>query len=228
MSRPLHRGVSGGGRLSGNSYDLENDSQMKDRTDHTHSTSILPFRFPFSDNSTPKQGLTENGFTSDSYCTGTSRSRHNLILLFLKYSLVVIVILGISLSFWLTMSITTSSRGQILRGYRRLQEKLVSDLRDIGELSLGPSRLKEFELCSQEFENYVPCYNISENLALGFSEGEENERHCGLGSRHNCLVLPPVNYKTPLRWPMGTDVIWVANVKITAQEVLSSGSLTKR
>ncbi|KAK8677553.1 hypothetical protein V6N13_143084 [Hibiscus sabdariffa] len=83
--------------------------------------------------------------------------------------------------------------------HRRLQEQLVSDLWDIGELSLGASKMKELEFCPEEFENYVPCFNVSENLDLG-SNG----------------------------WPTGRDIIWVANVKITGQEVFSSGSLTKR
>jgi hypothetical protein len=99
---------------------------------------------------------------------------------------------------------------------------------DIGELSLGSSRLHELEFCSQESEIYVPCFNVSENLALGYSDGSENDRHCGQSSRQSCMVLPPVNYRIPLHWPTGRDIIWVANVKLTAQEVLSSGSLTKR
>nr|GFD35862.1 probable pectin methyltransferase QUA2 [Tanacetum cinerariifolium] len=51
---------------------------------------------------------------------------------------------------------------------------------------------------------------------------------CGPMSKQNCLVLAPPKYKIPHRWPTGRDVIWIDNVKITAQEVLSSGSLTKR
>ncbi|KAK8579933.1 hypothetical protein V6N12_070229 [Hibiscus sabdariffa] len=109
--------------------------------------------------------------------------------------------------------------------HRRLQEQLVSDLWDIGELSLGASKMKELEFCPEEFENYVPCFNVSENLDLG-SNGYV--RVCRQGSRQSCLVLPPLNYKIPLRWPTGRDIIWVANVKITGQEVFSSGSLTKR
>ncbi|XAR62147.1 Sarcosine/dimethylglycine N-methyltransferase [Bertholletia excelsa] len=229
MSRPLHRGVSGVGRLSVNSHDSWEDSQMKERIEKEDPDKSFrfPFRFVFPDNSL-KHNLSENGFASDPFNTGTLRSRHKLTLLFLRLSLVVIAILALAGSFWWTLTITTSSRGHIFRGYRRIQEQLVSDLWDIGELSLGSARLKELEFCSQEYENYVPCFNVTENLALGLTEGEENERHCGQGSRQNCLVLPPSNYKIPLRWPTGKDVIWIANVKITAQEVLSSGSLTKR
>ncbi|KAF8404614.1 hypothetical protein HHK36_009501 [Tetracentron sinense] len=236
MSRPLHRGVSGG-RIFESSRDSW-DSQMKDRTekedidkDKSRSSSVS-LRFLgssiFPDNSSSISGNCENGFGSDPFSPGTSRSRHYITLLFLKFSLVLIVILALSGSLWWTISISTASRGHIFRGYRRLQEQLVSDLLDIGELSLGSARLKELELCSQKSENHVPCFNVSENLALGYSDGNENERQCEHGSRQSCLLLPPKNYRIPLRWPTGRDVIWVANVKITAQEVLSSGSLTKR
>ncbi|KAF2291563.1 hypothetical protein GH714_025651 [Hevea brasiliensis] len=235
MTRPLHRVISGM-RISGNNHDLW-DSQMKDKTEkedldrnrHRYLSLKFPFRVLLPDSNSPsKYGTSENGFASDPFSIGTPRSRNKFTLLLLKLSLVVILVLALTGSFWWTISISTSSRGQILHNYRRLQEQLVSDLWDIGELSLGSSRLKDVEFCSQESENYVPCFNVTENLALGFSDGNENDRHCGQGSRQNCLLLPPVNYRIPLRWPTGRDVIWVSNVKITAQEVLSSGSLTKR
>ncbi|KAF5942534.1 hypothetical protein HYC85_020176 [Camellia sinensis] len=133
MSRPLHRGVSGGGRFSGNNHVFWNDSELKDKTD---------------------------------------KEDHHI--------------------------------------------------------AHGSARLRELEYCPEQSENYVPCFNVTENVGLGFSGGEEHDRHCAQGSRQNCLVLTPVNYKIPLRWPTGKDVIWVANVKISAEEVLSSGSLTKR
>lgn len=239
MSRPLLRGVSGGVRFAGKN-DSWDDSQMKEKTekedldkirpspDHTHMSFRFPFRLPFLDNSPSKNSFSENSFATDPYATGSLRSRHKLTLLFLKFSLVMIVILALTGSFLWTISITSSSRGHIIRGNRRIQEQLVSDLWDIGELSLGASRFKELDFCPEESENLVPCFNVTESLALGFPESEEHDRHCLQGSRQNCLVLPPVNYKIPLRWPTGKDVIWVANVKITAQEVLSSGSLTKR
>ncbi|XP_010535445.1 PREDICTED: probable pectin methyltransferase QUA2 [Tarenaya hassleriana] len=237
MSMPLHRGTSGI-RVSGSSDDLW-DSQMKDKTekgdldrsrsmDNTFLALRFPFGFLFSNHSSPKNGINENGFASDPYISGTARSRHRLMMLLLKISLVVIVIVALTGSFWWTISISTSSRGHIYHNYRRLQEQLVSDLLDIGEISLGPNRWKEMEFCSADSENYVPCFNVSENLALGYSNGDEYDRFCGPGSKVDCLVLPPANYRIPLRWPTGRDVIWFANVKITAQEVLSSGSFTKR
>lgn len=181
-----------------------------------------------SDKSNSRLGITKNGLSSNPYIIGTPRNRHKLILFFLKFSLVFIVILALAGSFWWTISISTASRGHIYHGYRRLHEQLVSDLLDIGEISYAPSRLKELEFCYKEFENYVPCFNVSENVAHGFSDGNEFDRHCGHELRQDCLSLSPPNYKIPLRWPTGRDIIWVANVKLTAEEVLSSGSLTKR
>ncbi|KAE8682192.1 putative pectin methyltransferase QUA2 [Hibiscus syriacus] len=231
MSRPLHRGVSAS-RISGSSDDLL-DSQVKDKTekeelDRNHSSLRFPFWLPFTDNSPSKYAATDNGFASDPFAVGPPRSRHRLTMLLLKSSLVMIVILAVTGSFWWSLSISTSSRGYIFHSYRRLQEHLVSDLWDIGELSLGASKMKELEFCPEELENYIPCFNDSEDLDSGFSDGNEDDQVCRPGSRQSCLVLPPLNYKIPLRWPTGRDIIWVANVKITGQEVFSSGSLTKR
>ncbi|KAL0283130.1 UNVERIFIED_CONTAM: putative pectin methyltransferase QUA2 [Sesamum angustifolium] len=237
MSRPLLRGVSGGGgRFSGTIHDFSEDSQMKERIEKdrtygavsTYLSSKYPFRFLFTNNLSLNHSLGDHGFISDPFGPGAPRSLHKVTLCLLKFSLAVIVILALIGSFCWTLSVTSMSRGKIVHGYRRLQEQLVSDLYEIGELSIGSSRLRELEYCSEESENYVPCFNVSGNLALGFSDGEEYARHCGHRSKQNCLVLPPVNYRIPLRWPTGRDVIWYANVNITAQEVLSSGSLTKR
>ncbi|XP_071694231.1 probable pectin methyltransferase QUA2 [Rutidosis leptorrhynchoides] len=239
MSRPLHRGYSGGGRHSGNIQDLLEDSQMKvkaekydydkNRLSPDHLNLWNPFQFLFSVNSPSKNVVYENGFVvADPFSPVTSRSRYKLTLFLLKFSLFVIVILAVTGSLWWTLSLTTVSRTHAFRGYRRLQEQLVSDLWDIGELSLGSSRIRESDYCSLESENYVPCFNITENLEMGFTEGREQDRHCGSTSKQNCLVLAPFKYKIPHRWPTGRDVIWIDNVKINAHEVLSSGSLTKR
>ncbi|XP_044475622.1 probable pectin methyltransferase QUA2 isoform X2 [Mangifera indica] len=207
MSRPTHR-ASPGIRISrnGHGYGLW-DSENKDRKE--------------------KEDLEKSHSSDQIYVaqsTGIPRSRHNFMMLFLKLSIVVIVIFALTGSFWWAISISTSSRSQLSHNFRKLQEQLVSDLWEIGEISVGSPRSREVEFCTQDAENYVPCFNVSQNLA----EGNELDRHCEGGSRQNCLVLPPVNYRIPLRWPTGRDVIWVANVKITAQEVLSSGSMTKR
>jgi hypothetical protein len=84
-------------------------------------------------------------------------------------------------------------------------------------------------LCGREQENYIPCYNVSANLLTGLKDGEEFDRHCEMSRpREQCLVRPPKDYKIPLRWPAGKDVIWSGNVKITKDQFLSSGSMTKR
>ncbi|KAL9234274.1 hypothetical protein vseg_009162 [Gypsophila vaccaria] len=236
MSRPLHRGISGEPRRfsvsSHGSWDDSDDSQMKVKTEKDenhgcHSLSdasylSLPLRLLSSDNASSKLGVYENGFAA------SPRSRHKLAMALLKLSLVLIVILALTGSFWWTLSITTSSRGHIFHSYRRLQEQLMSDLMVISDLSQGSTKVAELDFCLEEYENFVPCYNVSESKALGFSGGDEYDRHCVHSLGQECLISPPVNYRIPLRWPTGRDVIWVANVKISAQEVLSSGSLTKR
>ncbi|CAN0889933.1 Probable pectin methyltransferase QUA2 [Linum grandiflorum] len=212
MSRPLHRGISG----MRSSEDLLWDSQMKAKTlkdkedlaspDYNNSTSYLTLRFPF------------RAFFQDYNGGSSPPSKCGSALFLIRFSLAVIVILALSGSFWWTISISTTTRGQIVHSYRRLQEQLFSDLWDIGELaSTSSSKSKEVEFCPlDESESYVNCFN-------------DSVRQCGIGSSsRSCLLLPPVNYRIPLRWPTGRDVIWVSNVKITADEVLSSGSMTKR
>ncbi|CAD5188237.1 unnamed protein product [Musa acuminata subsp. malaccensis] len=206
MSRPLYRGFSSGGRGSGcaglDSFDVS--YQTKE--------------------------LGENGFGYELMNpAGINRARQNLIFTILKLGLVVFIVLALSGSLYWAISISTSSPSSIYHGFRRLQEQVVSDLTEIGELSLGISRLKELEFCPPEYENYAPCYNnVSENFDLADpSVPIEYERKCVPDTEMHCLILPPRNYRIPLRWPSGRDFIWKENVKITGQE-FSSGSLTKR
>lgn len=150
-----------------------------------------------------------------------------LLLCFLSI-VALIAVLGSSTSNTLDF-VTSSSKPNIYSSYRRLKEQAAVDYLELRTLSLGTTRPKELDLCGKERENFVPCYNVSANLLAGFKEGEEFDRHCemsGLGDR--CLVRPPKDYKIPLRWPAGRDVIWSANVKITKDQFLSSGSMTKR
>ncbi|XP_068639050.1 probable pectin methyltransferase QUA2 [Aristolochia californica] len=237
MSRPLHRGISGV-RTTDNSRDSW-DSQMKDRIEKEDGTKMRysqdqtsPITFlanlVLPNNSLPKSISSENGFASDSPSVGPSRARQNFTLLLLRFGLIVIVILALSWCLWWTITISNSSRGNIFRGYRRLQEQLITDLADIGVLSLGLAKFKDTELCPPEYENYVHCFNISERRDLDSPESNDYERLCLGRSMPGCLIVPPKNYRVPLRWPTGRDVIWIANVKITGQEVLTSGSLTKR
>ncbi|KAM7269289.1 hypothetical protein ACFE04_024786 [Oxalis oulophora] len=128
-------------------------------------------------------------------------------------------------------SVTQSSIPKtIYTNYRKLKEQAAVDYLELRTLSLGAGRQKEIDFCgNKDQENYVPCYNVSANLLAGFQNGEEFDRHCEyskLGQK--CLVRPPKDYKIPLRWPAGRDVIWSNNVKITKDQFLSSGSMTKR
>lgn len=126
-------------------------------------------------------------------------------------------------------SVTPIPLPDVYSSYRRLKEQAAVDYLELRTISLGAGRQTELELCGREKENYVPCYNVSANLFAGFKDGEEFDRHCEMSRpRKQCLVRPPKDYKIPLRWPAGKDVIWSGNVKITKDQFLSSGSMTKR
>ncbi|KAH7652795.1 putative S-adenosyl-L-methionine-dependent methyltransferase protein [Dioscorea alata] len=206
MSRPLYRGFSGGVRING-SRDSLGDNYQYQAKDHS-----------------------ENGFGHDiSSSAVASRSRQALILLLLKLGLTFAIVLALYGSLSWAISISSSSQENVFHGYRRLQQQLIAELSEISEVSLGASRLKELEFCPPEYENYVPCYyNVSENLdSADLGDPIEYERKCVREKDHGCLILPPKNYRIPLRWPTGRDFIWKENVKITGKE-FSSGSLTKR
>ncbi|MCL7045110.1 hypothetical protein MKW94_013619 [Papaver nudicaule] len=152
----------------------------------------------------------------------------SLLLLCFVCVVVIIVVLGSTSSKSLD-NLSTSAIPDYYSNYRRLKEQAVSDFLEIRSLSLGITNTREFELCGKDRENYVPCYNVSANLLAGFHDGEEFDRHCEVSSvGQRCLVRPPKDYKIPLRWPAGKDVIWSGNVKITKDQFLSSGSMTKR
>ncbi|XP_039069493.1 probable methyltransferase PMT5 isoform X1 [Hibiscus syriacus] len=126
-------------------------------------------------------------------------------------------------------SITFIPVPEIYSNYRRLKEQVAVDYFQLRTVSSGAGRQEELGFCGKERENYVPCYNVTENLLLGFKDGEEFDRHCEVSSQGKfCLVRPPKDYKIPLRWPAGRDVIWSGNIKITKDQFLSSGSITKR
>ncbi|KAL6983363.1 hypothetical protein U1Q18_016749 [Sarracenia purpurea var. burkii] len=152
----------------------------------------------------------------------------NWLLLCLISILVIIALLGSSSSSAFD-SVTFAARPNIYTNYRRIKEQARSDYLELKSLSLGSTRPREFSLCGRERENYVPCYNVSGNLLAGFKDGEEFDRHCELSrEQHHCLVRLPKDYKIPIRWPTGKDVIWSGNVKISKDQFLSSGSVTKR
>lgn len=157
-----------------------------------------------------------------------SRQPRSLLLLCGVCVLVLIGFLGPSSSTDSEPSIV-NARLDVYSSYRRLKEQTANDYLELRTLSSGAKQLKEFSLCGKEREDFVPCYNVSGNLLSGFKDGEEFDRHCEVSEqRQRCLVRPPNNYKTPLSWPAGRDIIWNANVKITKDQFLSSGSMTKR
>ena len=43
-----------------------------------------------------------------------------------------------------------------------MEKIILSDLLDIGELADGGVRAKEAEVCPPEYENYVPCYYVTD------------------------------------------------------------------
>ncbi|KAK6785600.1 hypothetical protein RDI58_019055 [Solanum bulbocastanum] len=70
-------------------------------------------------------------------------------------------------------------------------------------------------------------FHASENLDLGLFGGDY-DRNCGPSVRQTCLVLLLLITKFHVTWHTEKDVIWHANINITARKVLYSGSLTKR
>ncbi|XP_021756944.1 probable methyltransferase PMT5 [Chenopodium quinoa] len=159
------------------------------------------------------------------------RIRHNWFLLCLISIVALVVIIGSSSSSLREFdSIGPPRFPNVYTNYRKLKEQAVVDYFDLRFLASGSNpRQKELSLCGKEKENYVPCYNLTANLKAGFKDGEEFDRHCELfRNEDRCLVRPPKEYKIPLRWPAGRDVIWSGNVKITKDDFLSSGSMTKR
>ncbi|KAK4376606.1 hypothetical protein RND71_002902 [Anisodus tanguticus] len=152
----------------------------------------------------------------------------NWILLCLVSVFVLIALLGSS-STTTFDSVTSSAKPDIYTNYRKLKEQARNDYLELKSISLGANRIKDVGLCGKERENYVPCYNVSGNLLAGLKDGEEFDRHCELSQGYqDCLVRPPKEYKIPLTWPAGRDVIWSGNVKLTKDQFLSSGSMTKR
>ncbi|XP_058730590.1 probable methyltransferase PMT5 [Vicia villosa] len=152
----------------------------------------------------------------------------NWLILCVVSVLALIIVLGSSSS----NAVDSSPRRQaslIYTNYRRIKERVAVDYLELKSVSSGGLRQKELGLCGKERENFVPCHNVTANLASGFEQGEELDRHCQvLKEEDQCLVRPPKEYKIPLRWPSGRDIIWSGNVKITKDQFLSSGSMTKR
>ncbi|PHT59455.1 putative methyltransferase PMT5 [Capsicum baccatum] len=125
-------------------------------------------------------------------------------------------------------SVASSAKPDIYTSYRKLKTQVRSDYLELKSLSLGANWIKDIGFCGKERESYVPCYNVSANLLAGLKNGKEFDRHCELSSEQtHCLVRSMEDYKIPLTWPAGRDVIWSGNVRLTKDQFLSSGSMTK-
>ncbi|XP_049388100.1 probable methyltransferase PMT5 [Solanum stenotomum] len=126
-------------------------------------------------------------------------------------------------------SVASSTNPDVYTSYRKLKKLVRNDYLDLNSLSVGANWIKDIGFCGKERENYVPCYNVSANTLTGLKDGEEFDRHCELSrGQPHCLVRPPKDYKIPLTWPAGRDIIWSGNVRLTKDQFLSSGSMTKR
>ncbi|XP_047082555.1 probable pectin methyltransferase QUA2 [Lolium rigidum] len=217
MSRPLYRGFSG---IGGN----------KDRCAAADE-----------DRYDPKQEPSENGIASATPTASRGRRRH-LAAAAARIALLVLAAAALLASVAWAGSLyagrgttAATAAASARRGYRRLQEQLVADLLDIGELAgAGGARAREAEACAPELDTHVPCYyNGSDALAdvtdLGGGVVISYERQCAAAreGRVACLVPPPRAYRTPVRWPSCREFIWKDNVRISGHE-FSSGSLFKR
>ncbi|KAJ4979591.1 hypothetical protein NE237_010371 [Protea cynaroides] len=75
-------------------------------------------------------------------------------------------------------------------------------------------------ICPLTYNEYIPCHDpsyVKELLPnLDIHRREELDRHCPpLERRLFCLVPPPKDYKTPIRWPTSRDFVWRSNVNHT-------------
>ncbi|KAH6822446.1 QUASIMODO2 LIKE 2 [Perilla frutescens var. hirtella] len=156
----------------------------------------------------------------------SQRLRNNWLLLCVL-SFFVLFVLSRSYSSGEFDSTAASARPNIYSSYRRLKEQAVNDYLELKDL--GANHVNDYGLCGKERENGVPCYNVSANLLAGFKDGEEFDRHCEVSrNQQHCVARAPKDYKVPLTWPGGRDVIWSGNVKLSKDQFLSSGSKMKR
>ncbi|CAI7866050.1 unnamed protein product [Closterium sp. NIES-53] len=83
--------------------------------------------------------------------------------------------------------------------------------------STDDQQIDAFPVCDPELSEVIPCldHNIHKKMKLHLSTSlmEHYERHCPpYNLRVRCLVPPPADYKTPIRWPESRDVVWKSNV----------------
>ncbi len=106
-------------------------------------------------------------------------------------------------------------------------------------MGLGTVRAREVAICGMGTENFVPCHNVTANLAAGFQNGEELQRHCeelsssassssSSSSVLRCLIPPPKAYRLPLRWPDSQDTVWLHNVKRPGDNHLHAAAAVRK
>ncbi|XP_077228260.1 putative methyltransferase PMT9 [Tasmannia lanceolata] len=79
---------------------------------------------------------------------------------------------------------------------------------------------RSIPVCDFRFSELIPCLDrnliYQLKLKLNLSLMEHYERHCPPPDRrYNCLILPPLGYKVPIRWPASKNEVWKANIPHT-------------
>ncbi|KAK1303821.1 putative methyltransferase PMT21 [Acorus calamus] len=83
------------------------------------------------------------------------------------------------------------------------------------DVTLAPIQIKApvFAECSIDNQDYTPCTDPKRWRKYGLHRLTFLERHCPpIFERKECLIPPPVGYKTPIRWPKSKDECWYRNV----------------
>eukprot|EP00252_Welwitschia_mirabilis_P011501 TRINITY_DN25766_c0_g1_i1.p1 TRINITY_DN25766_c0_g1~~TRINITY_DN25766_c0_g1_i1.p1 ORF type:complete len:696 (+),score=119.74 TRINITY_DN25766_c0_g1_i1:624-2711(+) len=240
MARPRSRIAESSSRSSSSGSDellhFESRKGQARSISWPHSLKLWLKQIHLSDLGAPKKKISENGNLKDLSSTimdqiSSNPRNSNPLFSFLKFVFLCclglfVLVASLGSGSWSSQGPFSMRNPSVYKGYRRLREQVMADFSEIGGLL---TKGKELSVCSKELEDFIPCYNITENRLLGLENGEEYDRHCGYSrTAKRCLVKPPKDYKIPLRWPTGRDVIWSNNVKITKDQLLSSGSLTKR
>ncbi len=122
--------------------------------------------------------------------------------------------------------------------YQSLKRAVLQELAFGGIMGLGTVRAREVAICAMGTENFVPCHNVTANLAAGFQNGEELQRHCkelsssasssSSSSMLRCLIPPPKAYRLPLRWPDSQDTVWLHNVKRPGDNHLHAAAAVRK
>ncbi|GAA0152129.1 methyltransferase [Lithospermum erythrorhizon] len=83
-----------------------------------------------------------------------------------------------------------------------------------------PDVPKSIPVCDSRYSELIPCLDrnliYQLKLKLNLTLMEHYERHCPPRQRrYNCVIPPPIGYRTPIRWPASRDEVWKANIPHT-------------